>query len=118
MTSLSGTYRLDENGNEIKEEEEKPKVLPKKIKAAAKKKTAVKKKPAAHHKPGSKSLIKIKTAKKTVKPKLKSKTPAKKIEIHPKKKIPVIKPKIAAKKTAIKIKPIKVKAEASEQTVA
>jgi hypothetical protein len=73
-----------------------------------------KKKPAAH-KPGAKSMVKVKAAKKTIKPK--SKTPAKKIEIHAKKKIPVIhvKPKVLAKKkTAIKIKPIVKKIETIE----
>ena len=80
-----------------------------------KKKPVAKKKPAAH-KPGSKSMVKVKAAKKTIKPK--PKTPAKKIEIHPKKKIPVIKPKVLAKKTAIKIKPIKKKVEATEQSIA
>ena len=117
ITSLSGTYRLDENGNEIKVEEEKPKVLPKKKAASKSKKTVSKTKKPSAHKPGAKSLIKIKNAKKTVKAKS-PKIPAKKIEIHAKKKIPVIKPKILAKKTAIKIKPIiKVKAEASEQSI-
>ena len=65
ITSLSGTYRLDENGNEIKEEEEeKPKPEP--VKKVLKKKPVVKKKPAAH-KPVSKSMVKVKAAKKTIK---------------------------------------------------